>query len=536
MQDFLRRLWEQAQGQWGRLDARQKVVTSVAALLTLGAIVGLVLWTQRPQWTPLGRFEPADAAQVRAALEKKGHIEGRDFRVGEGGVIEVARDAKARITLDMGEAGLTADAQIRGWSLFDEFDWTLTDREEQVRILRATIEALRKTIRAYAQVEDVQINAPFVEKQPLFRDDEIEKTVSVMIALKPGNTLSPEQTRAVRNTVAASFPGVKPENVVMTDQFMNPLEVDDEEGAIGVRQVQIENSTAADLEKEIRRVLGRVLGADRISASVKVEFDWDSVRENVEAYTSPGFEQLKVSEENDRESLKGTGIVPRGEPGVQSNVPTFNAQEGVGPVEYERATARINYLANKTVTERIQSPYVKRISAAVAIDGVWTEGKDTATGETKWTYAERTPEEIRTYEDLVRGILGERPGREDLVVVRQVSYDRTAEFRRLVEEREQAKWKRYSQIGFVAAAVAVTALFLFYQGYRARLRLAAEEIARRREIERQKALAAAEAALQGTITLEERERSEMMKRVSDIARTRPQVVAALLRTWLAQEA
>lgn len=537
MPEFLRGIATQVQTQWNRLDTRQKITTSLAALLTLAGIVGLVLWTSRTQWTVLGNFEPAQAAQVRAALEKKGHAEGADFRLTNGGrTIEVSRAKHDKIVLDMGEAGLTDDAQIRGWSLFDQFDWTLTDREEQVRILRATTESIRRTVRAYSQVEDVQINAPFIEKQPLFRDEAVEKTVSVMLTLKPGATLTPEQIKAVRNTIAAAFPGVKSESVYMTDQFMNALEVEPAEGGTNVRQREVERETADGLEREIRKVLGRILGSDRISASVKIEFDWDAVKRNSEEYSSPGFEQLKVSEEQDHEQLRGTGIVPRGEPGVQSNVPTFNAQEGVGPVEYDRTTARINYLANKTATERIQSPYVKRLSAAVAIDGIWKEERDTATGESRFTYAERPDEEMKRYEELVKGILGENPDRQDRVVVQQVSYDRSREFARLSEDREREKWRRWSQFGFLAAAITAAALILVFQGYRARLRLKADEIHRARELERQKALAAAEAALVGEITIEEQERQEIIRKASDVAKSRPQLVAALLRTWLASEA
>lgn len=537
MPEFLRRLLATVQAQWGRLDARQRVVTVAAAAVTILGIVGLVVYQTRPSWTPLGTFDPALSAQIRAELVRRGYVEGRDFRVAGGGrTIEVDRSKRDQAILDMSEAGLTVDAQLKGWNLFDQFDWTMTEREEQVRILRANIDEMRRLIRGYAQIEDVEIVAPFIEKQPLFRDEEITRTVSVRVKLHAGATLAPEQVRALRNTVAAGFPGLKPENVEITDQFMNALDSGDAEGTVGVRQVQVERDTERQLEREIRNVIGRIIGADRVSASVNVEFDWDAVKEAREEYASPGFEQLKVSEENDREALRGAGIVPRGQPGVQSNVPTFQAQEGIGPIEYDRTQARVNYLANKTLTERIQSPYVKRVTAAVAIDGVWREEKDTETGKTRWVYSQRPAEEIKTYEELVHGILGRNPERQDVVVVRQVEYDRTQEFR-LREEREAAEfWRRVSQFALLGAIVAVAALFLFYQGWRARLRLKADEIARQRELERQRALAAAEAALAGEITLEEAERQQMIRRASDLARSRPQLVAALIRTWLAEEA
>jgi flagellar M-ring protein FliF len=190
---------------------------------------------------------------------------------------------------------------------------------------------------------------------------------------------------------------------------------------------------------------------------------------------------------------------------------------------------------------------MKRTSVAVWVDGTWKKVYDpkgkpvlTEEGGIKRVYVPRTPDEIRSYEEIVKGAIGYNPMRRDTVVVKNIQFDRVEEF-----EVEDAYIKRREQVRktLLSALIALFAIFIITLAYRAiarevarRKRIKEEELARQQQLMREAALKAAEAE-GGEVELspEERARLEMQENVMSIAREHPEEVAKLIRTWLAEE-
>lgn len=537
MREFFERLREQVLNAWSGLSKSQRIWVVALAGGTFAALVAVLFFATRPQFVELGRFDTQTAAQIRNALTDEGFVENTDFRtevVGDRAIIQVNARRRNEISLFLSGEGLMGSPE-KGFAIFEGFDLTTTDLEQKIKEIEALKSELRRMIRSYEQVEDVSITFPRVEES-LFSDEEIPQTASAVLTLKPGAKLEDEQIKAVRNLIASGFPGLDPDNITLTDQFMNPL-IPSESGpdAVRAKQQVIQRETAEEFERRIRTVLGPVLGADKFTVTVYTEFNWDAVTQHVTEYTSPGFEQLIESQQTEDEELHGEGIRPGGEPGVAANAPpVYNAVAGVGPVDYKRAERVVNYLSNKSVTERIQSPFIKRVTAAVAIDGIWKTKTDTQ-GNIVRTYEARDPAFIEDVRELVKSALGEHPERQDRIVVRQIQWDRTAQFAYEDRLREEEAFKRKLMYGALIAIPATALIFFAFAVWNRRRILREQELARQRELERQRALAAAEAGLEGTITLEEQERMEIQRRAQAVARQKPTVVADLLRTWLSED-
>ena len=192
-------------------------------------------------------------------------------------------------------------------------------------------------------------------------------------------------------------------------------------------------------------------------------------------------------------------------------------------------------LSDKTVTERIQSPYVKRISAAVAIDGMWKEEKDTQ-NQVKRTYIARTAVEMDHLKAIVASAIGQNLQRGDVIEVRNTPWDRTKEWAQLDAIKEKEEFQRKLTLYGLLTAPFIVGLFFLYAAWRRHIRIREEELARKRELERQRALAEAEAGLAGEISLEDQERQEIQRRASSLARAKPKVVADLIRTWISEDA
>lgn len=536
MNEFLARISSQFQEIWRKLSMGQRIWAGALGGVTLALLIGIIVLSQKVVWVKLGDFSPEQAAEVTAELERAGFRQDTQFKVEDDGR-SIVVDAKLRnkMIVSLAAKGLMGKSE-KGFSIFEEFDITTTDFEQKLRMVEALKSEMRGILRTYSQVEDVRISVPTIENPSPFSDDEIIHTASVVLTLRPGVRLESDQIHAIKNIIAGGFAGLDPQNVTITDQFAKPLFAEDGDDNIANKRTEVISQTERDLEQQIRKALGNVLGNDKITASAKVEFDWDNVEIKIEEFTSPGFDQLKRSEQMEDEKLTGQGIRPGGEPGVASNTPlVYNSIKDFGPIDYARAEKIVNYLANQTTTNRVQSPFVKKMSAAIVIDGTYEVIEDTG-GKLSRKYTPRTEEEMRDYKSIIEASLGFSGPRGDQVEVRNRQFNREEQFKAEDEMRSREKFKRQATIYALLAAPFLIALFLLYLAWRRHVRLKEEELSRQRELERQRALAAAEAGLAGEISLEDQERQEIQRRAASLARAKPEVVADLIRTWMSEDA
>jgi flagellar M-ring protein FliF len=140
----------------------------------------------------------------------------------------------------------------------------------------------------------------------------------------------------------------------------------------------------------------------------------------------------------------------------------------------------------------------------------------------------------------VKAAVGYDARRRDEVVVRHIPFDHTKEF-----EAEDAKIRARVRLRrtLIASIIILFVLFIGTLVYRAiarelerRRRLREEELARQQQAMREAALRAAEEeAATVELSIEEKARMELLENAINVARERPEDVARLIRTWLAEE-
>ena len=537
MPEFLARIQAQVAAAWSALQPSQRVTVALFSLLALVLFGGIFYFATKAEFTTLGTFDLETAAEVKKSLTDDGMVEGKDFVIETAGTkatVRVNALKRNNSTLLLAEKGIVGDRE-KGFTIFDGFDLTTTDLEQKIKELEALKSELRRMIRSYKQVEDINISVPRIENG-VFAGEDVPQTASVVLTLKAGEQLSNDQVKAVRNLIASGIPNLKPANITLTDQYARPLMPDEEgEEAVQSKQHLVEYQTGQEFENRIRKVLGPIVGDGKFTTAVHIEFNWDKVKQDIEEHSSPGFEQLRVSSQKTDESLHGEGVRPGGEPGTASNVPTaYNAVGNVGPVEYRRTEEVVNYLANKTVTERIQAPFIKRLTAAVAIDGMWVSKTDSQ-GASSRVYSARNPTELAALRDLVKSALGENPERRDVIEVREIQYDRTAQWDAEDKRKKDESFQRNVVYISILAIPLAALVFFGYLIWNQRRRMQDMDLARQRELDRQRLLASAQEGISGTITVEDQARMEGQRRAQSIARTKPAVVADLIRTWLSED-
>ncbi len=203
-------------------------------------------------------------------------------------------------------------------------------------------------------------------------------------------------------------------------------------------------------------------------------------------------------------------------------------------------------MVNKTLRKIDRAPYdISRVSVAIAIDGLQNLPK-LPSGEFDLDPAKEpvqtpvAPEELKKAENIVKKAINFNEGRGDQVAVENIMFDRSKNWDYLRNEfRKKEQIKRI----LLAALVGVIALFVGFILFRAiskeferRRRAKEEQLALEQQRMREAALKAAEEeGIDVELSLEERARLELQENAANLARERPDDVAQLLRTWLAEE-
>jgi flagellar M-ring protein FliF len=175
------------------------------------------------------------------------------------------------------------------------------------------------------------------------------------------------------------------------------------------------------------------------------------------------------------------------------------------------------------------------------VDGTWTKtGYKTDGSGWERKYVAPTEEELRTLEKLLKASMLYKGSRGDQIVVAHLQKDRTQEF---FDEDSEIRQKLLVQRLLIVSIIVIVAMFLIYMLYRSirkeisrRRRMREEELAAQQQLMREAALRVAdEGAAEVELSVDERARREMLENAMNLAREKPDQVAKLLRTWLAQD-
>ena len=494
MERFFRQVIEQVKTVWGRLNPIQRGIYIGSIILIFLCFLGIILFASRTEYVVLyADIDPIEAGRITSKLDEWK----QDYKLEET-TIRVPTKDKSRLRVRLASENLAPTRGLVYYDIFDKTKLAQTDYERQINYIRALQGELTRTIEGIDQVQQATVLL-VMPKRRLYVDEQEDATASIKLRLKPFDSLEKGQVKGIINLTAAAVEGLNPENVTIVDSKGNILSdiIVDEEGDIGeltAKQLEIQRQEGKRLEKKIRRSLATVLGGnDRVEVIVKWEMDFDRVEEREEKYSTPGFEQLMVSQETEVEHFKGEGVRPGGPPGVEAQIPGYKGlTPGHGPVVYTKDDRRTNYLADKKEIAKVLSPFISKISVAVFIDGTYErdkEGKLKRDDEGIPIYIVRTPEEMAKYEELIRAAIGfdrkrEYKEREYIVRVENIQFDRTQEWLREKEEMAWAKRRMMMNIALgVVGLLAVGGIFFFmFKGARARARR--EEEVHRREMER----------------------------------------------------
>jgi flagellar M-ring protein FliF len=399
-----------------KLNKKQKIVIAATISVVVFLISFLIVFNSHTtkkydNYAVLfDKLSPKDAALIVQYLDKK-QI---PYIIPKDGVIEVPRDKVQKLRLEIASQGLPKSSKV-GFELFDKNSFGSTAFEEKVKYLRALEGELAKTIESIEAVEEAKVNIA-IPKESVFISKETPPTASVMIKLKPNMILTPKQIKGIKYLVAAAVAKLKPENVKIIDQYGNLLGEDDElthSNELLKTEILYKRRLEEELEKKIVSILTPVVGGkNRVVAKVNIDIDFSKVKSHATLYSPDNVvrSEQTIEEEKTGYSDKKVGGVP----GAVSNIgPVQGLKSNQIKNKYSKSETTTNYEISTTIKDVI-APFakIKRVTAAVVVDGHYKKGKD---GKVK--FIPLTQIELANITNLVKNVIGYNEKRGDSVSV-----------------------------------------------------------------------------------------------------------------------
>jgi flagellar M-ring protein FliF len=357
-------------------------------------------------------LDPADSASIVQRLDSQNV----PYQLkGDGAEILVPQDQVTKLRLSLAGEGIPSGGSV-GYEIFDRADALgTTNFVQQINQIRALEGELARTIRSLRQVKSARVHL-VMPKRELFSRDQAEPTASVVLVLQ-GGPLDKEQVSAIQHLIASAVPGLKSNNVSVIDNKGNLLArgAEGDDGQDNASLEDMRRSYEIRLTRSIEELLGQTLGADKVRAEVNADLDFNQVTTNTENFDPDGqvVRSTQTVEENDTSQDKQQD----NSVSVANNIPNPPAQQaGNGSnsqSQNQRNEETVNYEISKTTqTEVKHSGTVKRISAAVLVDGTY---KPDANGTP--VYTPRSQQELDQIATLVKSAIGFDQKRGDVVQV-----------------------------------------------------------------------------------------------------------------------
>src|SRR5579863_6931414 len=249
------------------LSIRQKITIAVVALLVAGGIYALVHYQHESDFKPLFTgLSPEDAAAIVQKLKEAG----TDYRLSEGSDAVLAPSARlAELRLTLAAAGLPKNGRI-GFELFDKTNLGATEFTEHVNYRRALEGELERSVAALAEVEQARVHLTF-PKDSVFLDAQQPAKASVLVKIRPGAHLSPQNVMAINHLVASAVEGLSPDAVSVLDMNGNLLGRPRPAGTLDGPELSeagldYRHQVEADLLAKINSTLEPLLGPDKFRA------------------------------------------------------------------------------------------------------------------------------------------------------------------------------------------------------------------------------------------------------------------------------
>ncbi|MFN7957278.1 MAG: flagellar basal-body MS-ring/collar protein FliF [Holophagaceae bacterium] len=553
-------LAEQLTSAFKGMSATQRVMVAAISLTVLLALAGLGIWAgQETKGVLASNVSSQEASNIVSQLDKMQvpYELSADQRT-----ILVPESKVGQLRLKFAGDGLLTGDKL-GFEKLENAGLGTTDFSQKVIHRRAMEAQLAQTIKSLQQVAEATVHITPPNDSPFLTDKEDAKA-SVLLKLRGTRLLPDENTQAIVNLVAASVEGLKPEQVVVIDQFSRILSRTGRDPMVGASDAQkkVAREEEDHLVRRVTELLEPVVGIGKVRATAHVDLDFDKVKINEEKFDPQGQVERSIQQKDEKVQKRDAGA---GLPGTASNVAPATGGASANVTENsEKKETTTNFEITKTVSATDKATgTIKRVTLAVIVDHMSAWEKD-AKGEPVQKFTARSAEELKKIRDQVSAAVGIQPKRGDELTVENMAF---ATYQSNPKEEAEAKKQFWMDLGLKAlpyVAWGVVGFIVFFMLFLPMLRRMSAAINRptplrvasaeggeaslagsggsSRKPVQVKSMSEIEAEIEAELNAdaafsapEARRRELIKKRLQEGSSEDPETMASLVRSWLLEE-
>gem|GEM_PF-512539 len=252
-------------------------------------------------------------------------------------------------------------------------EWLKKFNTDQISVTLTSIEGITQA--------KVMVATP---EESVFSENNEPIRASVMLIVEPGFRLKEKQIETIRNLVSHAVPGLKPDQVVLSDNYGNLLDDSPSSGtALQTRDTR-KTKTEQEMQKKLQILIEPIVGEGNAVVSVSASLNFDQARAKIKN-VKPTIENdnkamgVVVSEQNSSEAYEGAKKAEGGPVGTETNAaPSYqsNTDDAKSDKTYRSEKNTRNYAHSEEQKEIVYaSGVVDRMTVAVVLNKVLTDGE-----------------------------------------------------------------------------------------------------------------------------------------------------------------
>ncbi len=459
MNDKLSQYWRDLKDYLAKFSYRKKVLMgSLAGLVVVAGIALVVALQHDPQQVLYSGLQNEDA---KAVAKKLGELNIPYTITEDHSTISVPASQVHRSRMELAKDGLPGQ-DVVGFEKFDGSTLGMSSYVQRIQYVRAVQGELTRSIQRISAVKTARVHISVPPKKN-FMEEEDPPKASVILELKPGQTLAKSETTGIAHLVASAVEGLKVNQITIVDtkgNFLHRPEDGSSQAALTGALLEQQRGLEKEYERSIEDILSPVVGFGKVRAKVTVEID--PSRSNTTEETFEGDKAVPRSVVKNDEQVVGQRPNPIGIPGSRSNLPGTEVNNPGIPMatnNSEKNTSTTNFaIPRKVQVTDKPSGSIKRLTVAVVVDGHYAK----AQGADKETFTPRSEEELKRLQDLVANAVGYDTQRRDSITVSSLPF----QIPEVIPEEEVPKspWdlKELQKHGVRNGFIAITILLFFF--------------------------------------------------------------------------
>ncbi|EEW07867.1 flagellar M-ring protein [Vibrio mimicus VM603] len=393
--DKLKQLWSSSQ--------RNLVLSAVLAAI-VAAIIVVALWSSVQNFRPLySQQERFDIGEIVSVLES----EGISYRMQEeNGQVLVQEGEVARIRMLLATKGVKAKLPTGFDSLKEDSSLGTSQFMETARYRHGLEGELVRTILSLNAVTNARVHLAIPNQTLFVRQNRENPSASVLLELKPGKNLKPQQVEAIINLVVGSVTAMKPEFVSVIDQYGRLLSADvtsAAEGKVNAKYLEYQKNVEKQIIQRAADMLTPIVSPTNFRIQVAADMDFSQVEETEEILDDTPVVRDEHTIQNNSVDQIALGV-----PGSLSNQPPITGKAGEKQTKDSQNTnarSEVNrqYAVGSNIRRtQYQQGQIKKLSVSVLLNS------QAAPNGKAWTSAEK--KQIST---MVMDAVGVSQGRGD---------------------------------------------------------------------------------------------------------------------------